>query len=162
MELTDILRGEIMNWYEVDNLDRHGQEIQNILAQLQKRLDEYHHRWGLGFLQKTVSSETRDKWSRQVEKFSTALKEGRVDEINLLAQGCLRGYEAMEKEIIALGHEPLKNSENMTYTTRDGKTYIVCQHQDGARVVTARALGENVEVWTMAEVCQFIDKNLDR
>ena len=155
MELRKIINEHKAHWYEVDNMQRHDQEIQRVISQLDEVAVKYEVKWGVGILQQKCRPELLAKWMKQCEKFSDAMRRHHVEDITELALGTIRAYDVLENDLLEQGIEP-KDANFMAYDV-DGTELIVCGDNEDVRIMTAKRKGRhNVVIWSMAEVASMV------
>lgn len=130
---------------------------QTLVNQHLQRLDEVSRRmeakWGVDRLQRCVSPELLEKWTRQWAKFNAAVDGFRHADTVDLAQGCVRAWEALEKGAMASGYQP---DVGVALEARmpSGAVLRVCASAIDAR----RPTPEGYVVYSMEEVARILDK----
>lgn len=109
-------------------------------------------KWGINRLPACVDDELRSKWERQWQKLNLAIEEGRFVEASELAQGCVRGWEALERAAVALGY---KHDADvcMEYKLPSGLVIRIC----ASRLDAHKPQPSGVESYSLEEVCNIIE-----
>lgn len=82
-----------------------NQNIQRWVTRLDQVAVDYESRWGVGRLENLVSPDMREKWDRQKQKLDEAIQAKNLTETKNLVEGTIRGYAALEKQALELGHK---------------------------------------------------------
>lgn len=83
-------------------------EINRLIDKLDQKAVEIETKWGVYFLESRCSPEIGEKWDRQVQKLNEAISNSDLSSVSELVGGCIRGYDAMEKDVLSKGIEPLE------------------------------------------------------
>lgn len=105
--LRMVLRKHMITWPQEDDLDAVCYEINRIISQLDDVAIGYEAKWGVGRLEAIASrSDLGDKFQRQIEKLNEAIEAKDGVSVRHLAEGCIRAYDALERNALALGEQP--------------------------------------------------------
>lgn len=85
----------------------HQQEINQWLQRLDDVSRGFEARWGYGRLERLCSPALAVKWDSQWQRMNAAIQAQHLADVATLAQGCMRGWAAVEADALALGHKPL-------------------------------------------------------
>jgi len=146
-------------WPMSDNITPNEYYINQFLDKLDTKASEVESRWGVSRLERLVSFETAQKWKRQMDKLNKAISENDVFTMPDLVNGTIKGYEAMEVEVIAQGHKPHDAPVAWTVGLPSGKTLAIVRHDKDASLINdlKRNHGD-VVVWTLDEIARVIDE----
>lgn len=121
-----------------------------------ERLDDMSRKmeakWGVDRLPKCIPSELLVKWDRQWAKLNHALDEARYVEVAELAQGCVRGWEALERAAEASGYKP-DLASCLEYQSPSGTLIRVC----ASRLDAAKPNPPGIESYSLEQVVNIIE-----
>lgn len=104
MQLRTIINSWTKNWFE--NMTPTENAINELVHQLDEVAIRYEAVWGVYKLESLATGALSEKVQSQVDKLNDAISACDVVVVRDLVSGCIRMYEALEKNAIALGHKP--------------------------------------------------------
>lgn len=128
--------------------------IASALEPLDKVAIEMEARWGIGVLERLVSPDTAAKFGSARKKLNDAIGADDWEEGARRANVMIRGWQALEKEAIAAGHEPNDTGSLWAIEAADGKKFVFVQHE--------RDMGAAIKkfpdhtCWAMSEVIRVL------
>lgn len=143
-----------------DNITPDQYYINQLLDRLDTKACEMESRWGVARLERLVSFEMAQKWTRQMERLNEAILKSDVFTLPEIVNGTIRGYDALEADAIAQGHKPHEAPFAWTVGMPSGKTLVIVRHPKDASLMNdlKRDHGD-VVVFTIDEIAQIIDKD---
>lgn len=126
-------------------------EIKRWVARLDQVAIEYEAKWSIGFLQKNCSKDFQAKWQRQNEKLQDALLAQDIRTVQDLAEGTIRAWGALEKDVLAQGIEPPEN-DVWEIELDDGFKFAVTKTSYNAR----KESKEGLTVFSLEEVARMV------
>lgn len=142
-----------IGWPMSDNITPDQYYINQLLDNLDAKACEVESRWGVGRIERLVSFDMAQKWSRQMEKLTVAISKNDVFTLTEIVSGTIRGYEAMEADAIAQGHKPMHETVGMSVMLPSGKELLIVR----SRVDAENAKRKDCVVWTLDEVANIIE-----
>lgn len=104
MQLRTIINSWTKDWFE--NMTPTENAINNLIYQLDEVAIRYETVWGAYKLESLATGALAEKVQLQVDKLNDAISACDVWVVRDLVSGCIRMYDALEKNAIALGHKP--------------------------------------------------------
>lgn len=136
-----------------DNITPDQYYINQLLDKLDTKACEVESRWGVGRIERLVSFDMAQKWTRQMDKLREAISANDVFTLPEIVSGTIRGYEVMEADAIAQGHQPMHESVGMSVRLPSGKELLIVRN----RVDAENAHRKDCVVWTLDEVANIIE-----
>lgn len=141
-----------------DNITPDQYYINQMLDKLDTKAAEVESRWGVGRLERLVSFDMAQKWGRQMDRLREAISKSDAVTLPEIVNGTIRGYEAMEADVMAQGHKPHDAPLTWTVGLPSGKTLAIVRHpKDAALVEDLRKAHGDVVVWTLDEIANIIE-----
>lgn len=137
----------------MDNLNATDFEVQRWICKFDRVAFRYESRWGIGKLEKLCSIDLQEKWTRQIDKINNAIQEKDLFTLPDLIDGAIRGYEALEKDALRLGHAPNRNHLYDVQHPVTGNKYRFVMDNMAAH----ESQESGVVVMTLTEVVNLID-----
>jgi hypothetical protein len=119
---------------------------------LDATVDQLERKWGIGRLRLLVDDDLRARFDEQKRRLSYALADADEDAIAVQTSGMRSGWLALDEAATAAGAQPLA-PEVWEAQLSDGTVCAVVRTEAEARHVC-----RDVEVYTLAEVAQLIEK----
>ncbi len=108
MELVELIIARKIGLMEQEIMTRQQATINEVMY----RLDLVRHRlelkWGVRRLEELSPHELRSKWDAQMSKLNEAIMASDVALVEELVSGAIRGWDALERSAISLGHVPFE------------------------------------------------------
>ena len=123
--------------------------IFHALAALDAVATRYEEKWGVHKLQQIVPPETASRFGSAKAKLDAAIEADDADEVARRASVLARGWEALDKEATAAGHQP-EEVEAWLWRDEDGKPHAFVR--DSSDAIKYGKEHKGVIVWSMAEV----------
>ncbi len=123
--------------------------IYHAIAALDEVATRYEEKWGIDRLQKIVPPETASRFGSAKAKLDAALDLDDADDVARRASVLARGWEALDKEATAAGHQP-EEVEAWLWRDEDGKPHAFVR--DVADAVKYGKRHPGVVIWSMSEV----------
>ena len=123
--------------------------IYHALAALDQVVIRCEQKWGVDRLPKLVPPETASRFGSAKAKLDAAIEVDDADEVARRASVLARGWEALDKEATAAGHEP---SEVDAWIWRDENDQPHAFVRDTADALKYMQNHKNVVVWSMPEI----------
>ena len=122
---------------------------------------EMDRKWGPGRLELVCPDQACERFARQREKFNRAVwEEDDVRGLGAQGTGMVYGYQALDQAATAAGIAPLDHSAVVEGTRADGVVIaVVPSNADYPRAMQA---GRAVEVWTIDQVVELIERSLSK
>ena len=137
------------------------------------RASESH--WGVGRLERLISTDSLTRYKRGWDMYRVALEEGDADAVAAIAPKMIAALAAMAREATAAGHGPLDPS-TWEAPMAGGEVLVVCRTNAEAHAVLRGAMGRGegnlspdltlavraqhegraLQVWTLAEIAHLI------
>lgn len=136
-----------------DNITPEQYYINQLLDKLDMKACEVESRWGVGRIDRLVSFDMAQKWTRQMDKLMVAISENDVFTLPEIINGTIRGYEAMEADAKSQGHMPMHEAVGMSVRLPSGKELLIVRN----RVDAENAHRKDCVVWTLDEVANVIE-----
>lgn len=129
---------------------------QTLVNQHLERLDsvtkQMESRWGVLRLPQLVPEDLNNRWKKQWEKLNAAILSCNAAETIGLAEGCVRGWQAMEAAAVAAGFKP-DIGQVMEAVMPSGGVLRVCASLLDAR----KPAPEGMTVLTMDQVARMVE-----
>lgn len=146
-----------VSWPMSDKLTPEQYQINQWIDKLDSLAVEYEARWGAGVLPRLVRPDTALKWERQLRKVNEAIEKNDLHLMVELCEGMARGWDALEKQAMALGHKPHGAPVAWTVRMPNGQELAICATRNDAAMIAANCAKErNMVVWTIQEVANLI------
>ena len=133
--------------------EKYAKPIQDSIYHAIAALDEvairFEEKWGIDRLAKLVPPETASRFGSAKAKLDAALDLDDADEVARRASVLARGWEALDKEATAAGHQP-EEVEAWLWRDEDGKPHAFVR--DVADAVKYGKRHPGVVIWSMPEV----------
>lgn len=100
------------------------QEIHMALAPFDRAVREADQRWGIDCLPEIVSPETAAKYGSALGKLNAAIDDEDAETVVKYVGVCCRGIEAMEREAVAAGRQPVTD-ECIVVGCDDGRQWAI-------------------------------------
>ena len=123
--------------------------IFHAIAALDAVAIRFEEKWGIDRLQKIVPPETASRFGSAKAKLDAALEADDADAVARRAGVLARGWEALDKEATAAGHQP-EEVEAWLWRDEDGKPHAFVR--DVADAVKYGKRHPGVVIWSMPEV----------
>ena len=123
--------------------------IFHALAALDAVATRYEEKWGVDRLAKLVPPETAARFGSAKAKLDAAIEADDADEVARRASVLARGWEALDKEATAAGHQP-EEVEAWLWRDGDGQPHAFVRDVADAMKYAERHSG--VVIWSMPEV----------
>lgn len=130
-------------------------QIHGALKPLDAAAADVELRWGVGRLEASVNPETAAKFEAARAKLDVALHDQDVDLVIQRAGVVLRGYVALEKEAISLGHKPAP--PELWYATapaedaKDEMQIVIAKDNSAATLAQT-----DLPVYTVTEIARIV------
>ncbi len=118
--------------------------INNLVYQFDQVAITYEARWGVGTLEALADEPLAEKVQLQVEKLNTAINDGDLDGVRDLVDGCIRMYDALEKNALSKGKAPI--APDFWEIQVDAAVYRVAKGNVDARALIYHSPHETVVV----------------
>ena len=115
---------------------------------------QYEAKWGIGNLIDYANSELKEKWAKQNDKLDSAVVARNEQMVSELVDGSIKGWDALEKNAIALGHKPTE-AEYWEVRLDSGFHLRICKTGIDAR----KSVADGVYVWSLSEVARVLEKD---
>ena len=123
--------------------------IYHAIAALDAVATRYEEKWGVDRLVKLVPPETASRFGSAKAKLDVAIEADDADEVARRASVLARGWEALDKEATAAGHQP---EEVEAWLWRDGDGQPHAFVRDVADAVKYAERHPGVVIWSMPEI----------
>jgi hypothetical protein len=145
-----------VGWIEEGELPAGKVRVQHVINELDAVAVRYEKIWGVDRLPRLVGDELYQKWQRQMEKLDTALLQNDEALVMELAAGCAKGWQVMDAEARANGHQPPQKPEAWHVRMGD-KTLAVVATEDDAMVLQAHLPPDgDVVIWPLSSIAHVI------
>lgn len=132
---------------------------QNAINELVHQLDEvairYECVWGVYKLESLAKGALAEKVQSQVDKLNDAIQAADVASVRELVAGCIRMYDALEKNALALGHKPC--APDYWETQVGSKIYRVVKSVSDARSLHRPDGDKGVCIVTLEELVRMYE-----
>lgn len=153
MQLRTIINSWTKDWFEQMT------PTQNAINELIHQLDEvairYECVWGVYKLESLATGALAEKVQSQVDKLNDAILAGDLASVRDLVAGCIRMYDALEKNALALGHKP--TSPEYWEINIGSKIYRVVKSVSDARSLHRPDGDKGVCIVTLEELARVYD-----
>lgn len=157
--MRKLIKENKIGWPMVDNITPDQYYINQLLDKLDTKAAEVESRWGVARLERLVSFEMAQKWSRQMGRLQKAISENDVFTLPEIVSGTIRGYDALEADAIAQGNKPHDAPFAWTVGLPSGRTLaIVRSPKDASLMNDLKRDHGDVVVWTIDEVANIIER----
>jgi hypothetical protein len=140
------------------HLEPHQQEINQWLQRLDDVSRGIEARWGVGRLERLCTPAMAVKWNAHWEKLNDAIQRQHLADVATLAQGAIRGWQALVNDAAAQGHQPLPPDVWETHLPDTGEVLHLVKTITDARAPHP----EGVVVISLQEVAAIISAQRNR
>jgi len=127
---------------------QHEVAVDHAVAPFDRMAIEMESKWGVDKLVEKVSPQTAAKYGSAIAKLNAAIMENNPDETAARAAVCIRGLQAMDKEAIEAGFQPVP--DGYWLYNFDGEEMIFAQ--DGRDWKAIQDKHPGVRVWSCREI----------
>jgi len=151
--MRNVIKQNKKGWFYRMEQSAAQYEVQRYIDRLDQIAIEYESRWGMCVLERLCSPDMAVKWQKQKDKLNNAIQNASVREVAELVEGSIRGYKALEKDVMDLGHEP--TVKDFIYATHpeSGRKYAIAVNSIHAR----QKAGQDVVVYTLEEIVKILE-----
>lgn len=128
--------------------------IQDALIKHDFVVSEYENKWGIDRLQELVSEELRERFYQQRVRLNTAIDANDGKQTQEEVEVMCRAYAALEKEAVAMGHEPL-SGEYWETIMPDGRVLAVTK--SFAEAGKVKRDNRELVVFSIQEIANILD-----
>jgi len=153
MQLRTIINSWAKNWFEQMTPEQNA--INELVHQLDEVAIRYECIWGVYKLESLATGELAEKVQSQVDKLNDAIEACNVKAVRELVAGCIRMYDALEKNAIALGHKP--RSPDYWEINIGSKIYRVVKSVSDARSLHRPDGDKGVCIVTLEELIRMYE-----
>lgn len=104
MQLRTIINSWTKDWFE--NMTPTENAINELIHQLDEVAIRYETVWGVYKLESLATGALAERVQSQVDKLNDAISSCDLVAVRDLVAGCIRMYDTLEKNALALGHKP--------------------------------------------------------
>ena len=134
--------------------------INKMVHQLDDVAAGYEAVWGVGKLESLVPLPLAQKWDAQKQKLDDAIQEGNQTKVQLLVEGCIRGYAALNDAAIASGHKP-HTTDFWEIKHASGQIYRVCKNMADTQSLH-KTTPKDVIIMSLSEMVNFYHAEHDK
>lgn len=134
--------------------------INKMVHQLDDVAAGYEAVWGVGKLESLAPLPLAHKWDAQKQKLDDAIQEGNQTKVQLLVEGCIRGYAALHDAAIASGHKPC-DPTFWEIKHASGQIYRVCKNMADTQSLH-KTTPKDVIIMSLCEVVNFYHAEMNK
>lgn len=153
MHLRTILNSWTRDWFSKMTPTQNA--INELIYQLDEVAIRYETVWGVYKLESLATGALAEKVQSQVDKLNDAIQAENLPAVRDLVSGCIRMYEVLEKNAIALGHKPC--SPDYWEIKVGAKIYRVVKSVSDARSLHRPDGDKGVCIVTLEELARLYD-----
>ncbi len=154
MQLRTIINSWTKDWFEQMTPEQNA--INELIHQLDEVAIRYECVWGVYKLESLATGSLAEKVQSQVDKLNDAIQAVDVASVRELVSGCIRMYDALEKNALALGHKPI--APEYLEINIGSKIYRVVKSVSDARSLHRPDGEKGVCIVTLEELARMYDK----